>query len=85
MVKFFVKVDECEVIPRGYGVCWYDAYYCRKVCCPVPLNWLLPKLSRFYWRIVAGPYPRTWVLSTKEAHMVRESRLSEGHKRGGNG
>lgn len=76
MSEFFIRFGEAERMPRGYGFCYRDVLLEQKVCCPIPFNWLVPRLIRFYWRLVEGPSVnwQLWKLTREEADAVRAMR-----------
>lgn len=47
-------VSEGALMPRGYGLAWYDVMRRRGVCYPIPFNLLANGLRKLYYA-VAGP------------------------------
>ena len=44
-------VYEGELIPKLYGVAWYDVLYLRAVCYPLPINVLIALAHRLWWKM----------------------------------
>ena len=51
-MKFFKRINEGEVIPKCYGVCWYDVNRYAAICAPIGLNVIIGFARKIYFRII---------------------------------
>lgn len=44
-----LEVDECEIIPYGYGTAWCEFIKKQFACFPIPLHIIASYIRRFYF------------------------------------
>ncbi len=65
MIRILKTIQSGDVIPRGYGVAWIDAYTPRAHCLPVPLN-LIVRAARAAW--LRAKFPMSGAASIRDAY-----------------
>ena len=46
------RIGEGEVIPRGYGVAWYEPALFYRICYPIPINLVIHAVREAHWQII---------------------------------
>lgn len=78
-MKFFVQIEEYERAPRGYGVCYFDMCLYKKVCCPMPFNWLVGAWNRILPMLAVPFFVRSIV---KSHHRELRAAYERGYRDG---
>ena len=50
-------IDQCDRLPRGWGVAWYRLPLMQMVVLPIPLNLVVGAVWRAYWTLARGFRP----------------------------
>ena len=78
-MAFVKRIREGALIPRGYGVAWWDWLSCEGICLPIPLNVLASTARRgLIW------LRRFGVTHQDHDGAIRSAGYAEGYQEGYN-
>lgn len=52
------RIVEGALIPRGYGIAYYDIARAEVICYPIPLNIFINYARKIYWKLVKPSLPK---------------------------
>jgi hypothetical protein len=53
----WLQLTEGAMIPRGWGIAYYDLHCARATILPIPLNWVAGILREFWFQVKRGFKP----------------------------